>query len=377
MFKVYSLLLLIFLLPYWLCTLIISIIFLFYGVGYLIKRCNIRIFKKLLSVVRTFLFIVIIGLSIRLFCFDIYLIPSRSMANTLYPKDVILVNKLKYGPSLPQSPYEIPLINIFYYLNDNSKKTVNRKLWPYKRLSGTATITQGDVVVFKNKEVFVKRVAAIAGDTLKIVNAKVFLNNKLVETPDHVINSYSFKLNEPKRFYHAIDSLNIEGRFFSINDFNWKQAELSYLEAEQVKQLNSIDSFSVKVAVTPIKAKMFPWYKDKNWTLDNYGPIIIPKKGMEIQLNDDSYELYKYILKTYENIDIKKQNDRFYVDGNVLNKYTFKRNYYFMLGDNRNDSRDSRYMGFIPEENIIGKVSCVLFSNKDGRFQWSRLFKGV
>ncbi|MCR8667556.1 signal peptidase I [Aestuariibaculum sp. M13] len=362
---------------FWLSIAILIHILLSWGINYVINLIKYEVVKKLCKIVFLILIFLYVGIGIRVFVIDIYLIPSPSMANTLYPQDVILVNKLKYGPNLPQSPYEIPLVNIFYYLNDNSKKTVNRKVWPYKRLSGTTTITQGDVAVFKNRAVLVKRVAAIAGDTLKIVNAEVYLNNKLIEPQKHVRNSYVFKLNKPKQFYRAIDSLNIEGRFFSINDFNWKQAELYYLEAKQIKQLNSIDSFSVKVADTPIKAKMFPWYKDKNWTLDNYGPIIIPKKGMEIQLNDDSFELYKYILQTYENIDIKKQNDNFYANGNVLTKYIFKRNYYFMLGDNRNDSRDSRYMGFIPEENIIGKVSCILFSNKDGCFQWNRLFKGV
>ncbi|MFL1011695.1 signal peptidase I [Flavisericum labens] len=358
---------------FWLCIVVLIVALLYRGVNY-IKHKFIR---KTANVLFSFLMLLFLAIGVRVFIVDIYLIPSSSMENTLYPKDVILVNKLKYGPILPQSPYDIPLLNIFYYLKNSSEKAVKEKVWDYNRLSGTGSIKQGDVIVFKNREIMVKRCVAIAGDTLRIVGGEVYINDVFNKSPKHVKNNYVFKLKNVRHFYSAIDTLEIKSHVASIKDNGRKQANLSYVEAEQIRRLNCIDSLSIKIADAPIRAKMFPWYKEKQWTLDNYGPIVIPKKGMEIQLNHDSYQLYKYIFKTYENLDIEEQNNLFFKDGKPISSYIFKKNYYFMMGDHRKDSRDSRYMGFIPEENIIGKVSCVLFSNKDNEFQWNRLFKSI
>lgn len=366
---------------FWLCIAIIMFALVYWGINYLIALIKKNFITKLCKVAFSFLMLICIAISIRVFIADIYLIPSSSMANTLYPNDVILVNKLKYGPNLPHSPYEIPWVNIYFYLKDNSKESVQKKIWKPKRLSGTSEIKQGDIMVFKrldNGPFMVKRCVAIAGDDFKIVNGNIYTNNKLYTKPEHIRNTYTFKLKKTRAFYRVIDSLNIESHFYTDkSNGNWKLAKLSFLEAEKLKHLSSIDSLHLKTASSPIKSKMFPFYQEKKWTLDNYGSIKTPKQGMKIVLNDDTFKLYKEILENHENTTIKKQKDNFYVDGKTIKSYTFKKNYYFMMGDNRNDSRDSRYIGFIPEEKIVGKVSCVLFSNKDDKFQWNRLFKGV
>ncbi|APA00348.1 hypothetical protein BIW12_13440 [Flavobacterium commune] len=302
------------------------------------------------------------------------------MENTLYINDVVFVNKLKYGPNLPQSPYEIPWVNLFYYLNNNSKEAVQRKIWTLKRLSGLDIIKQGDIVVFKRNDksdFLVKRCVAEPGDSFKIVNSKIYTNNHLFYTPEGILGKYSFKLKNPTVFYKAVDSLNIKTSFYSKDDENWKTATFSSLEVAELKHSKSIDSLHLILAGMPIKSKMFPWYKNKKWTLDNYGTIIIPKKGMQIQLTEDNFNLYKFIIKEYENVNIIKEKNIFSVEGKNISIYTFKKNYYYMMGDNRNDSWDSRYFGFIPEEKIVGKASTILFSYKDGSFQWNRLFKEI
>ncbi|MCB4807945.1 signal peptidase I [Tamlana sp. 62-3] len=328
--------------------------------------------------------ILFIVINVRILIADIYLIPSSSMENTLYPKDVILVNKLKYGPNLPRSPYEIPWVNLYYLLQDNSKEAVTKKRWPAKRLAGASHVKQGDVIVFKNFSkdvVFVKRCAAIAGDTLKIKNGEVITNNNLYDAAEHIRNNYAFKIKSPKGFYNTIDSLNIDTHFYSLkSDGYWKEAELSYLEIEKLKGLNLIDSVQKKTDVYILDEKKLYGRGGENqaWTLDNYGPVVVPRAGMEIQLTNEAFRLYRGLIKHNENVFIKrKKNNTFHVNGKRITSYTFKKNYYFMLGDNRKQSRDSRYFGFLPEEKIIGKVSCVLFSNKDDKFQWNRLFKGV
>ena len=285
---------------FWLCSAIVFIMLMYWSINYVLKQIKINFIKKLCKGLFSILILFFVVICIRVFIVDIYLIPSLSMANTLYPKDVILVNKLIYGPNLPQSPYEIPLVNIFYFLKADSKNEFNYKVWQSKRLQGTSVIKQGDIVVFKKNEIRVKRCVAIAGDTLKMINGKIYTNNKLFKP-----------------------------------------------------------SGKVK--------------KDKA----NYSQIVLPKKGMQIPLTVESFKLYRSLLIMYENVDIQDQNNNFYKNGKLIKNYVFERNYYFMLGDNRKDSRDSRNFGLIPEEDILGKVSCVLFSNKDGHFQWSRFLKGI
>lgn len=365
----------------WLSIFILTVSLLYIGINYLISLVKYSFLKNLCNSIFSFLMIIIIAISIRIFLADIYLIPSSSMENTLYINDVVFVNKLKYGPNLPRSPYEIPWVNLFYYLKDNSKETVQKKIWSQKRLSGTSSMKQGDLVVFKrmdNNDFLVKRCVAGPGDSFKIVNSKIYTNNKLFYTPKGVLSRYTFKLKSPIAFKKAMDSLYIKTHVYSKhNDDDWKTAKLSSLEAEELKHSNSIDSLHIMLADSPIKSKMFPWYQNKKWTLDNYGTIIIPKNGMQIQLTYDAFNLYKFIIKSYENVDIIKRDNIFLVKGKIISTYTFKKNYYFMMGDNRNDSRDSRYFGFIPEEKIVGKVSNILFSFKDNHFQWDRVFKEI
>lgn len=365
----------------WLSIVILTVSLLYIGSNYLIALIRYSFLKKLCNGIFSFLMIIITAISIRVFTADIYLIPSSSMENTLYINDVVLVNKLKYGPNLPQSPYEIPWVNLYYYLKDNSKEAVQKRVWKAKRFSGLSNIKQGDVVVFKrvgNNNFLVKRCVAVPGDRFKIVNAKIYTNSNLFHTPKSIIGRYEFKLNNPIAFYKAVDSFNIKTHFYSKrNDDNWKMAELSFLEAEELKRLNYIDSLHIVLAVLPIRSNMFPWYYDKKWSLDNYGSITIPKDGMKIQLTEDTFNLYKFIIKNYENVNIIKKDNVFLVNDKSINTYVFKKNYYFMMGDNRYDSCDSRYFGFIPEEKIIGKVSNILFSYKDDCFQWNRFFKEI
>lgn len=365
----------------WLFIVLIIIMLLYVGINYLISLIRHGFLKKVFKGIFSFLMMIIIAISIRVFSADIYLIPSSSMENTLYINDVVIVNKLKYGPSLPRSPYEIPWVNLFYYLKDNSKRAVQRKIWNPKRLAGLTSIKQDDVVVFKKNDdgyFLVKRCVAVAGDSFKIVNSKIYTNNNLFPTPKGVVASYTFKLKNPIAFYKVVDSFNIKTDFYSKDDSdNWKMAALSSLEAKELNRSNCIDSLHIVLAEFPIKSKMFPWYYDKKWTLDDYGTIIIPKEGMQIQLTEETFNLYRFIMEEYENINITKKGNIFLVNGNIISTYTFEKNYYFMMGDNRNDSYDSRYFGFIPEDKIVGKVSTILFSYKDGFFQWNRFFKKI
>lgn len=301
------------------------------------------------------------------------------MNNTLYTNDVIVVNKLKYGPKLPRSPFEISWLNIAFYFNDNAKKRMNEKWWSYKRLSGYSSIKNGDVLVFNmfnNDMVIVKRCMGIAGDTLSIKNGDVYVNNKPLNPSNLINNVYQFKIKNRDHLYRTLDSLsiNIDLNVSKINNFN---STLTIGDKNTLKDMGLIDSIQIVADSVSTRGTLYPHSQNNDWTLDNYGPYIIPKKGITINLTSENYELYNKVINEHEGFIIKNTEGIYTINGKEVRAYTFKQDYYFMMGDHRKGSMDSRYWGLVPVERIIGKVQCVLWSNYLGEFQWNRLFKKV
>jgi signal peptidase I len=261
---------------------------------------------------------------------EIFTIPSGSMENTLLPGDKIIVNKLVYGPCMPDSPYDIPWVNLIWLLKMNASTNIDSSYWGYHRLNGFSQIKKGDVMVFVNPivkmktNIFVKRCVALPGDTLIIKNGQVKINGQLQSNPDMSKYAYPIKAD-------------------NIGQERW---------------------------VYP-KDSMF------QWTIDNYGPLVIPKKGMTIPLNRYYYLLYERTIRKIEQQEIKQKNSQYYIKDSLITHYTFRHDYYFMMGDNRNNTVDSREWGFIPEDNIVGKAGLVLFSNNKERIKWNRLLKKI
>lgn len=298
------------------------------------------------------------------------------MEQTLFSRDVIWVNKLKYGPRLPRSPYEIPWVNIMLYLNGNSREITKKDDWKYKRLSGTTKIKNGDVLVFDmfdENMIIVKRCMGIAGDTLKIIDGNVTINRKLFNPSKNISNTYKLSVNNGNDFYRILDSLDIDNRFKRINK-NGFEGTLSHYEINLLESKKLLDATKIITDTLPTR---FPESELLHWTLDNYGPYIIPKKGMTIKLNQVNFDLYNKAINDHEDATIETLDGYFYLNGKQIKSYRFKHDYYFMMGDNRKGSQDSRYWGLVPENRIIGKVPYVLFSNYKDEFQWDRFFKAV
>ena len=338
-------------------------------------------FKKLLKAVFKLLVFISFIIGLKTFIFGIFKIPSSSMKNALFPNDIIVVNKLKYGPRLPRSPFDIPLINIGCYFNENAKKRIKEYWWLYKRLSGTTNIKQGDVIVFNalwDKDfILVKRCVAIAGDTLQIKNGIVYINGKIykVDTEKH---KYKFEIEDKKTFRKTLNSLGLSHVNFMKNSSKYVlKAKLAQNEVDIIKNLESVKNFQLVLDIYKPKQKLLAKLPTKNWTYDDMGSFVIPKKGLQIDLNHENYLLYKQTINKIEKANLKYINGKFFVKDRRVNTYTFQKNYYFMMGDNRKATADSRVWGFVPEENIIGKVQCVLFSNFKNKFQWDRLLKSV
>lgn len=336
--------------------------------------------RKMITGIFLFLLLLSSTICIKLFAFDIYKIPSSSMENMLYPGDVIVVNKLQYGPKLPRSPFEIPWVNLGFYINKNARARMKETWWDYTRWGGTTKIKQGDVFVFNsswNKDfILVKRCVGLPGDTLIIKKGEIYTNSILFNSPETVKNNCSFHIKNRKLLYKIIDSLPMEG--YINNDYkkrNFGSAMFSKQEFELLQKRNCIDSINKNIDVYGVSQEKLLKTPTSQWTLDDMGLIIIPKKGMEINLNPTTFMLYEKVIRLFEKSTVTEKNGTYFINGKRATTYKFKLNYYFMMGDNRKGTSDSRCWGFLPETNIIGKVQCILFSNKYGEFQWDRLFK--
>lgn len=254
--------------------------------------------------------------------------------------------------------------------------------WQYKRLQGITTIKKGDVFVFLlgNSRVFfvVKRCMATPGSTIEIKEGTVYVNDSLFTPSVQVKNKYKFIAANRKLLYQKAEAMDIDFNLTRVlKQKKYVKSTLSIHDKNELEELELIDSVQIILDTVWIKEVIYPRSKYKHWTLDNYGPFTIPKKGMKINLTPENYALYGEIIKKYENPNIKEIAGKIFIDNKSTIIYTFQENYYFMMGDNRKGSMDSRYWGLVSEKNIVGKVQCVLFSNYGGAFNWKRLFKGV
>ncbi len=287
--------------------------------------------RKIANITNRLLFLIVISLIVALLLktliFDNYIIISGSMGTTLHIGDQILISKSHYGARLPRSPFEISWVNVLFYLNKNARSKIDSVWWKYKRLRGISQVAQGDVVVFdfpgKNRGTFyVKRCVGLPGDSLEIKHGRVFCNQREVPLP--------------------------------------KYAKAGLSES--------------KTDSTP---NTFPYNTNFLWSVDNFGPLIIPKKGMTIKLTKQNYILYKSAIIDYEGFSIYMENDTVKLKGQHYTSHTFRQNYYFMMGDNRHNSADSRYLGFIPEEGIVGKAVLILYNYNKGKLSWKRFAKKI
>lgn len=364
---------------WWVSIILMFLILIYFLSLKLIGLIKCLFIKKITKVVFLFFLIFTLVISIRLLVFDIYKIPSSSMENTLFPNDVIVVNKLKYGPKLPRYPFEIPWVDIAFYFNKKARGSMNTNWWPYKRLSGTSKIKNGDVFVFtmfKKNMVIVKRCMGIAGDTLRIKKGNVYINNKIFNPSNLVLNNYEFKVNDKKTLYHKLDSLGLD---IAINRSrtNVFRVTLSFNEKKALEKLSIVKELIRITDTLTTKSTAYPKSEYNKWSWDDYGPYVIPKKNMVIYMTPGNYALYSKVINEHEGREIKKSEGFYYLNNEKITSYTFKQDYYFMMGDNRKGSYDSRRWGFVPENRIIGKVQCVLFSNYQDEFRWDRLFKSV
>ncbi len=339
-------------------------------------------------------FAVIAATIIRGLFIEAYVIPTGSMERSLLVGDYLFVSKLSYGARTPITPIAFPFAHHTMPIT-GTKAYWDGVQWPYYRLPGFGEIKRNDVVVFNwpmdadppvsrpidKRENYIKRCLGIGGDTLKIVNGQVFVNNKPAETPPMSQTDYRVETNGTDFNPKTISDLDI--------DMSATEVANVYIFTMPASKVQQIKSFSNVREVAPLanpknefESRAFPGDPNLKWNQDNYGPIIIPKKGMTIKLTKENFQIYRRVIAVYEGNKVDVVGDIFMINGKRAGSYTFKMNYYWMMGDNRHNSLDSRYWGFVPEDHIVGKALFVWMSwNDNGSFlskiRWNRLFMGI
>ncbi len=227
-----------------------------------------------------------------------------------------------------------------------------------------------------------KRCIAIPGDIFEICSNQVYINDKAVVNPDHLQHIYHIvtdgsALND--RFYDRLKVSKADRQGISPN-YN---IPLSKAKAKQVKEMPFIKSIQISESLPNGSGfQVFPHSRDYNWSRDNFGPLKIPQAGETVKLDMKNLVLYDRIISAYEGNKLEVKNNTIFINEKQADSYTFKMNYYFMLGDNRHMSADSRTWGFVPEDHIVGKPILVWLSyDEDKSFpaniRWDRFFKIV
>lgn len=356
------------------------------------------------------LFAVVAATLIRWLIMEAYTIPTPSMENSMLVGDFLFVSKFHYGTRTPRTPLQIPLTHQKIWFT-NIPSYLDWVQLPTYRLPGFTHVKRNDVVVFNVpgiaennypnmnsstwidypvdlKTNYIKRCVAVPGDVLELKDRQLFINGEAQPNPPEEQLSYLVTSKD------EINERNLEKLDIDPDDYSFQgrpetnkvvyQMFLTKAKVDELKALPYITSVSedYRTHEGP-DARIFPGTKYTKWNGDNYGPLTIPKEGMKIIINDSTLYTYGRAIKDYDlNKDVKIEGDKLIIDGKEVVEYTFKQNYYFMMGDNRHNSLDSRYWGFVPEDHIVGKGFFIWLSiNKHGNFlnkiRWNRFFKLV
>ena len=375
-------------------------------------------------------FAIVAATIIRTFVFEAYTIPTPSEEKTLLVNDFLFVSKMAYGPRIPNTPiampfmhHTIPVLNVKSYvewihipytrwfatpvkrndavvfnfpvndtlINDpiidgqqqfGSQKTYYEAV----REFGRDRVWQDykDIIITRpvdKRENFIKRCVGIAGDTIQIISGKLHVNGK---PEDYFPQSERFYLIQaPDGVYLDEDKLKDFGINVRVSQGDLRQVKNNLYQVnitnEEHKSLKLPAGYTITDMIFEHRNDLFPYYSDttgKDWSADNFGPLWIPKKGATIQLTSDNLIRYQRCIEVYEENKFENRAGKCFINGKEATSYTFKMDYFWMMGDNRHNSLDSRYWGFVPEDHVVGKASLIWFSYENGP-RWNRLFKTI
>ncbi len=380
-----------------------------------IKERSLKPNSSLGEWVSSIAFAIIAATLVHTYFIQPYTIPTSSLEKTLLVGDYLFVSKFHYGARVPKTAVAAPMVHdtipglgIKSYLSDSKSSSyknslLNKLSFPDMRLPGIREIQRNDIVVFSwpadslnymwgdesgkftykpidKKTNYVKRCVGIAGDSLSVRDGYVFINGKRTVLPEnakpqwmHIVDTGGKKLSPA-----ILSKYNVrEGQALNNGNYylNLTDEEAAALEKDPITK-------SVTKHITPngnYDSSIFPHHPKYSWNMDNFGPIYIPKKGATVALNSETIPFYEQIIRRYEHNDLTFFDDNIYINGKKETNYTFKQDYYWMMGDNRQRSLDARAWGFTPFDHVVGTPIMVWFSwdTKTRSVRWDRLFTTV
>lgn len=375
------------------------------------------------------IFALIASTFIKAFFFESFVIPTSSMERSLMTGDYLFVSKLHFGPKVSQTPISFPLVHNLLPIT-GGESYVKWIQTPYRRMAGFSSVKRDDIVVFNfphgdtvlkgaplddyythvrlngreytkrmygpivvrpddKKDHYVKRCVAIAGDSLQIINGKAYINGVPQKNHPGMQSTYTVYTNGTQINSKIFDNLglNIGEVYYDASLPGYQSLPLNENELATIAKLGNIVEIRPNIDVYPpdfpdSQLMIFPFTGDFKWTRDNFGPLWIPKAGATVELSAENLPLYQRIITSYEKNTLEVKDSTIFINGKAASSYTFKMDYFFMMGDNRHNSLDSRYWGFVPESHVVGTPSVVWFSKDSNKtfpknIRWKRIFKFV
>ncbi len=394
-----------------------------------------KLLRHTIAIVGDVVYVVVAVTFVFTFFFQNFAIPSSSLEKTLLTGDYLFVSKIKYGPRMPMTPLALPLVHNRFLSSESYSTTPTLG---YRRLKGTGQVERGDLVVFNfpagdtvalnmpnpdyltlcalygreqvwsnramfgdviyrpvdRRDHYVKRCIGMPGDTLQIIDAQVYIDGKAMANPSQLQLNYFVQTDGTPLGKDILDRLEInyrdvyeghgyqdvleplgtarsehQGDYGLVYEMPLTSAMRAQLEGEQwVKAIKRVPHTS-ELGLT------YPLGLNKGWSVDDYGPLVIPRRGMRVALTSDNYLLYERCIRAYEGHQLERRGENIYIDGKEATHYTFEMDYYFMMGDNRHNSADSRAWGFVPEDHIVGQPALIWLSINDEQGLFSGMLR--
>jgi signal peptidase I len=350
------------------------------------------------------LFAVIAATLIRGLFLEAYTIPTPSMEKSLLVDDFLFVSKVHYGARTPKTILQVPLTHQKIWFT-NIPSYLDWIQLPNYRLPGFTKIKNNDVVVFNYpgtplrpdpygghaeypvdlRTNYIKRCMGIPGDVLEVKDAVVYINGEKLPEVKGIQKYYDieFNTNPNEKIFEKADVSVLARRgeggkyFYRINATAEGLEEIKkydFVTNVYPEILPKGDTSSIYGAAFPYNSRLFAFNRD------NFGPITVPKKGEKIILDEKNAALYGSVIATFDlNKNAEFRDGKVFIDGQEVKEYTWKQDYYFMMGDNRYESDDSRFWGFVPEDHVVGKAAFIWMSiDRDAslfnKIRWKRLF---
>lgn len=388
-------------------------------------------------------FAIVAATVIRSFFIEAFTIPTPSMEKSLLVGDYLFVSKVSYGSKVPNTPLTVPFTHHTLPFTSHTPSYSSWIELPYLRFPALGKVKNNDVVVFnfpegdtviaerqnesyydivlreamalaenQNKDPekdrnellrqarqtiasqytllyrpvdkrdnYVKRCIGVPGDKVEIRDRQVFINGKQAQNPDLLQFEYFVKFNSavPKKTF---DKLEITDNVNEQLNQQIMQLNLNKHNLEKLQTLNAFDAYQPVIAAPKMyDYRTFPHMPSLPWNRDNFGPLDVPREGATVSLTLENLRMYERIIRDFEHNTLEIKNNQIVINGQPSNTYTFKQDYYFMMGDNRHNSLDSRFWGFVPHDHVVGKAVFIWMSKGDNRpfpgIRYERLFSFI